>query len=458
MKRFAAAIAACLIATQVQAWPSRGTGYIPQNYYVSATGSDGANGLTPATAWASPNHAVNCGDTLHMAAGAYSEFNFNTWGTVSNCPSTAKLYMARLQCDGPFVTSCNIASTVVNALWLNKSNWAVIGLSASSTTGSCFLGAPTSTANIHHIAFINVLAINCQAGGAVYTSYSSDPQYGVDYAAIVGAMAYNTVLATNLGFSPFSVYEPANVDAVAGTHIYAAGLIGWSNIEGGQHTDGELFTFDDFSGSQHATPVAYTGQGVVEQSLGFGNGGAGITVNLNSAAPLIVTQVTTWGNYQDTAYSLGNNGELQILTSSLITVTNNIFQATVASVNGHTVNGAIVANGDATISISGNYILGVGGNNTSIVTSPGFSYGSNTLATPDFTNPTVPGTPTCTASATTTACAAAMGIIANFTPRTIGAVGKGYIAPGACAPNANFPAWLAGILPTGLITQPCGTN
>src|SRR5262245_55446482 len=48
--------------------------------YMSPTGNDSANGLTPATAWASPNHPMNCGDVIIAAAGTYNR-NFLGWGT-----------------------------------------------------------------------------------------------------------------------------------------------------------------------------------------------------------------------------------------------------------------------------------------------------------------------------------------------------------------------------------------
>src|ERR1039458_3080366 len=49
-------------------------------------GSDTNNGLTSATPWLTPNHAVNCGDTITAAAStAYSSSNFASgkWGTVT---------------------------------------------------------------------------------------------------------------------------------------------------------------------------------------------------------------------------------------------------------------------------------------------------------------------------------------------------------------------------------------
>src|SRR5882672_1004672 len=38
-------------------------------FFISTAGNDGNAGTSPATAWASPNHAVSCGDVIIVAAG-----------------------------------------------------------------------------------------------------------------------------------------------------------------------------------------------------------------------------------------------------------------------------------------------------------------------------------------------------------------------------------------------------
>ena len=50
-------------------------------YYMSPTGSDSNNGTSPSTPWATPNHAVVCGDVIIAAAGNYSALQ--AWGTVA---------------------------------------------------------------------------------------------------------------------------------------------------------------------------------------------------------------------------------------------------------------------------------------------------------------------------------------------------------------------------------------
>jgi hypothetical protein len=82
-------------------------------YYVSSTGSD-RNSRTPHTAWATPHRGVDCGDVIIAAAGNYTRnvFGTNSWGQVSNCPSTrggndgrGGVYFATLLCAGPNITS-----------------------------------------------------------------------------------------------------------------------------------------------------------------------------------------------------------------------------------------------------------------------------------------------------------------------------------------------------------------
>ena len=75
-------------------------------YFMSPTGSDANTGLSSSTAWATPNHPVNCGDVIVATPGAYNG-DFSTWGTVSNCPSTSGgtsgnggVYFAALLCGG----------------------------------------------------------------------------------------------------------------------------------------------------------------------------------------------------------------------------------------------------------------------------------------------------------------------------------------------------------------------
>src|SRR5579863_5529388 len=49
----------------------------------SSGGSDSNSGTSTSSPWLTPNHNVNCGDTIVAQAGAYSPFG--SFGAVSGC-------------------------------------------------------------------------------------------------------------------------------------------------------------------------------------------------------------------------------------------------------------------------------------------------------------------------------------------------------------------------------------
>lgn len=453
-----------LLAILLGAWTHGGSVSSGINYYISSSGNDASDGLTPATAWASPNHSVNCGDIINAAAGAYSSSNFVAakWGTVSNCPSANGIYFAKVACVGPDVSSCSINDTTINGMNVSKSNWAVVGWIATSSNGGCFTTNPAGSATIHHIAFVNVIANGCQFNGVTaFTNTIGSPQFGVDYLAIVGVIAFNAAQGTVHCYSGVSIYEPANIDTKTGTHIYVAGVFAFGNIdpitcESSGNSDGEGIIFDNWNHSQQAG-VPYTGQGVIEQSLLIGNGSNGIQIFQNTSANVYIQSSTTYGNMLNSTKTGTFLGEFLNNGSFTTSVTNSIFQATVQTISGNPNYATYIGLGDATDTVSGNYIFGVAGNNEGLCCSGGFAYGANTQATPNFVSPAIPSSvpnSNCTGKSTTTSCMSAT--IANFVPQAVGAIALGYQSPGPCAANSLFPIWLKGIVPNGIITKPCG--
>ena len=454
-----AMILSCLCLTNFS-WIYGNGGYVGKTYYMSSSGSDGNNGTSPASPWATPNHALNCGDIISAAAGAYASGNFaNTkWGTVSNCPNAQGVYFAQLICATAF--ACTINDSSLAGMRVDQSNWAIQGWVATSSVGTCFAATPSTAANIHHIAFVNDIANGCQNSAFQFSPYFANETFGVDQSAVVGVIAYNGAQGGSECFSGVSIYEPNNVDTSAGTHVFLAGIFSISNLDpiGGcpGNSDGEGVIFDDWSNSQSSTP-AYTSQGALEQSMMLGNGSAGVQVFSTTSALIFVKSTTTYGDYQSTNHAGTYNGEGLISSAKQSTWTGNIFQASLATQNGNAVFGFLVGTGaiqsDATNTVSGNYIFGVGGNNTSNQ-GTGFSFGSNTLATPNFVSTTIPGAPSCSGQGNVPTCMAT--VIANFTPQAAGAIGLGYQPPAACTPDALYPVWLKGIIPNGIITKPCG--
>ena len=229
-------------------------------YYVSPTGDDHNSGTSPATAWATPRHPVQCGDVIIAAAGRYRQhvFGTNSWGDVANCPSTRDgvdggggVYFATLLCAGPDITSCSVDGGAYEAFRVDASNWAVEGFTATqNSTGNsaCFSATSETDTTLHHIAFINDIAINCHYSG--FNSYSWTSPGGVDQTAVVGVIAYNASSSFGGGIcsSGVSIVPVDGPDAELGTHVFVAGYFGYENINAqsgaGCNTDGEELIFE----------------------------------------------------------------------------------------------------------------------------------------------------------------------------------------------------------------------
>jgi hypothetical protein len=478
-------------------------------YYISPTGNDSNSGTSPTSAWATPKHAVNCGDAIIAAPGAYDNHQFlsGNWGTVSNCPSTTGgidghggTYFAVVLCGGPEMTSCTVDGGSVEAFRVDSSNWAVEGFTATqAATASeggyavaCYDATSETSATLHHIAFINDIASGCDGAGFASDSFTG-PGGGVDQLAVVGAIAYNASPSQGGGGicgSGISIIPVNGPDTSAGTHIFVAGAFSYKNINAqvgeGCNTDGEGLIFDSWG----VQPYKY--QAVAEQNAFWANGGPGFEAfpqgngTSDDQATIVVFNNTSYGNYQDPKHV--GAGELMLNqvypTTGSYTLKNNLFEATMGSSAGGTVYGSTIACRNdcpaSVLSVEGNYIWNShspttttsGGDNTQSWYSgtdqgANFPWGTNTFGDPGFAKPSAlpASAPDCSAAANTTACMIAAGVATSMTPSG-GAAGKGYQAPGACAADTYYPAWLKGVVylkangavlteNEGLITKPC---
>lgn len=477
-------------------------------YYISPTGSDSANGTSPSTAWATPNHALDCGDVVIAEAGTYSagQFGAGHWGAVSGCPSTTGgidgqggIYFSVLLCAGPDMTSCTVDGGSNEAFRVDSSNWAIEGFTttqlATASAGGYAIACNTATSETtttqHHIAFINDIASNCDAAGFGSDSWTG-PGGGVDQYALVGAIAYNAAPSQGgqICGSGVSIIPVDGPDTSPGTHIFVAGAFSYRNINAstgeGCNTDGEGLIFDSWG----VQPFSH--QAVAEQNAFWGNGGPGFEAfpqgngTSDDQATIVVFGNTSYGNYQDPKHV--GSGDLMLNgiypTTASYTFTDNVFEATQGSSAGGTVYGAAISckNGcpQSVLSITGNSIwnshapttTAPGGDNTTAWYNgadqgASFPWGTNTYDDPGFADASaLPQTaPSCATYANTTACMIAAGVPADLTPSGA-AAGRGYKAPGACAADAYYPTWLKGVVylsangatlteNAGLITKPC---
>jgi hypothetical protein len=477
-------------------------------YYISPNGNDSNDGLTPATAWASPRHKVSCGDVLIAAAGNYERGQFGhvsygadrgNFGPVSNCPSTSGgiddtggIYFAILLCAGPDLMSCRVTGGSRPAFDIGRGNWAVEGFWATQNKyaeRACFgsLGTVAGT-TWHHVAFINNIASTCDLAG-FNTGSTGMANAGADQTAVVGGIVFDG--ANSLGpyrvcGSAISIIPTVSTDTSAGPHIYVSQNFVYRSINATgptqclvtgdakyPHSDGNGIIFDTWAAS------SYPYQGVAANNVIWENGNACFQAfpqtgaDRNDRAQIQVFNNTCYNNNQDAQAHCA--GELYLhgidpTEGGSYSVTNNIFLSTLSScgrgeygrVAGAWVESASsVTLTDSNVSISGNYIWNshppttttTGSGNTIVYNghyhwSHQWIFGTNTYDDPGLTSPgSLPtGAPDCTGHTTTVSCMNDKYKVYSLIKPTIAATSVGYQPPGACAPDPNYPRWLKGVV------------
>lgn len=445
------------------------------SYFVSPTGSDSNNGLSSGAPWLSPNHALNCGDTISAASGTYSQSNYTSgkWGTVT-CPGSNNV--AWLICAT--FDACKITTASgIDAMWVDKSYWGVVGWETSvtaGTNGACFRATPSGAYVLHHIIFADDIANGCFGGG--FVSYPTSTTAGTDYLVEIGNIAYNAAQGSANCFSGFSDYEPINADTNSGTHLFMQGNFSFDNTDpnpcaGSTPTDGEGIIIDTPDGSQtHTAP--FTGQIVVRHNVLVWNGGRALeTVNNTSGtthAPIYFEYNTTFGNSIDPNQTAGcfDRGELFQQTALDVTWLFDLAQTrTGTSCSSEPLYGFIVLNTATGSSINNSWWSGTGGHNTDPNTPGGVLGTGNTIGTnPSYSNPVDVGAPSCGSFGSTVLCMAT--VISNYTPTVGGSTAYGrQTVSNTSVTDTLFPQWLCtstGVMnaniPSGLVTPGCGVT
>ena len=264
-------------------------------YYISPTGNDSNSGTSPATAWATPKHAVNCGDVLIAAPGAYNsdQFGANNWGTVSACPSTTGgidgkggVYFAVLLCGGPghdelhgrrrrpggrsgSIRRTGRSKASRRRKPATASRGRLRGRLRRRNVGDHARPCTTSHSSTTLPAAATPRASTATRGpgrAAAWTSTrwsARSPTTRRPARAAQGSAAAASRSSRSNG-----------PDTSAGTHVFVAGAFSYKNINAprgaGCNTDGEGLIFDSWG----VQPYAY--QAVAEQNVFWGNGGPGL--------------------------------------------------------------------------------------------------------------------------------------------------------------------------------------
>ena len=460
-------------------------------YFLSPSGNDGSSGLSPSTPWLTPNHPLNCGDTILAApSAAYLNSNLQSWGNV-NCPgqnNVAWLQCAIFDACKVLVTDSSVGSGGIS---INSSYWGVAGfevddLASGGFSLSCF-GTYPGGGTLHHVVFANNVANTCPlaafGGGSAGTK-------GTDYLAIVGNIAYNAGTSNFNCGSNIDVFTPVASDNAPGTHIFVAGNFSYHSVNPAYENcfDGNGIIMDTFDGNSTPGAVPYTAQTVIENNFSLSNGGSGIVLEYNSPSDfsgsvpggvgqsaVYVFNNTLWGNSTGVgptggyAYGSANCGEYRAFRIQNTHASGNLAVTNAPQCYGwfFTINyqyekptSALLMNEtDNTSTVTGNWAYNQYGLAANVVNSPGFSFGANVLDTdPQLAAPSAPSAPACAGYPDVPHCMA--NVVANFKPQNSAAQAYGYQPPS----NVNvydpyFPQWLCNVnLPPGLVTMGCMNN
>jgi hypothetical protein len=395
------------------------------------------------------------------AAGSYTNQFNQSWGAVSNCPSSTGgidgkggIYFATVLCAGPDLEACQVNSGMNNYGFdiEQRDNWAVEGFKTTTDgaddsnavtpayDGACGGNKGPCNGVYHHFAFINNIAYN-SADGFSLSGYDQQGMYGVDYFAVIGNIAQNSAQGnpnSDYCVAAIDLVAPANYDTQPGTHLYVYGNFSYNN-QTSCSTDVENFMFDTWDAN------GYANQGVAQNNMGWLSGRFGFNVfdqqtTTTPATPFILSNTLYGANQLNTAgYA---SGDINIQNSSGtgtsiwggLTIQDNLVQENQAWNGGNTSQGPVYAfliggaYTNVTVGGSGkqNYFDGLATtcHGTCAPSSAPFSatsfgtasqLGTNNYTSPAFNNPSDltsnrSGVPNCTGFTNTTAC---MGYNAN---------------------------------------------
>lgn len=478
-------------------------------YFMSPTGSDASNGLTPATAWATPNHSVNCGDVILAQAGTYTITGAIPFGSVSSCPSTSGgidghggIYFAVVLCAGTAVGDCAVSYNGVNQplFDVTNNNWAVEGFKVTSTnnSGRAFV-ADGAGAAVNYVAFVNNIAANVGIGYAGLddgTNHDVPGATGFDHTAVVGNIAENAENDT-ICTGQFGLAGPATVGGSGdtSTRSFWYGNFSWNTGSNGCSIDEENYIIDTWDAHQYIQQTAFLNN-IGWSSWRFGLQVFNQTFNSLSGLHRFIENNTFFHNNLSTGATNGNiNIQNDNTAATNETVYNNVSLADQSNTCAMVVGGAngpgSLANIDTGTPGNENVFFGINSASSTCAFN-GYTFSSNNfLVNPNFTNTTdllnnQSGTPNCAGYATTTACMGwnAKGqsltipsVISDLTATCTNCSGKGYQRPSTTCLNGGviytlYPKWLKGVVylhtnsgfvsgaiiteEGDLVTKPCG--
>ena len=319
--------------------PGQGTGKI---YYVSNSGSDSNNGLSPSTPFATMQHAAgitNPGDVVDVMAGTYTSTEWTVIDVARSGTASAYIsYQGYPAGTHPVIqlNNNNWQGITVEANYISVDGFEIIGNAKSFTAATANpsdLNDPQyneggidagnfvmGTVN-HHILVTNNI-IHDTSGGGIGDGYA-------DYVTIAGNIVYNTSNWSGYAESGISA-TPMDSDSNTGYKTIIINNVLYNNANYELNytncsgtcgiTDGEGIILDSSVSVGH-----YGGRTYIANNIVYNNGSSGIQVGPNSAHADVVN---------NTVYKNGTNlpqeGEITSQSSTDVNAYNNIVYSSAA--------------------------------------------------------------------------------------------------------------------------------
>jgi hypothetical protein len=408
-------------------------------YYVSPTGDNNNNGLSPSTPFRtlskfsfSNNTLLVPGVVVYVMDGIYGATNLAGTSTNNGVLEIAKsgtatnpIKFTNYPGHTPIVQFNGWNGILIKASYIEingikvRGNSSVLTLSeAQAQPGSCGnTGSVQSKFQGNGINLdgragasasppIGVTIKNCEvyecSGGGIVTSEG-------DYVTIENNIVYNCAWYSVYANSGISVFHGYNSDNNTTTykHIIRNNIAYGNDQKVGtsscSFTDGNGIIIDDFRNTQSSSTIQnqlYTGKILVENNIVYNNGGRGIHAYLADNVK-IINNVSYQNSFASTAN--GNEGEITIVSSNNARVYNNVMVArtgkklsTVSSSTGLQEGNNLMYNSGTFAYFNGTDIMAdpkfvnaAGFDFRLQSTSPGIDAGNNTtglFATKDFVN------------------------------------------------------------------------
>jgi hypothetical protein len=321
-------------------------------YYVSGTGSDSANGLTPATAFRTLQHAAgmtNPGDTVYAMNGTYTNScavcevlhisipgTANNWITYKAYPGQTPVISFNGWAGILFEPTAAYVEVSGFTIVGNNSHVTLSGAKSQSTTnpdpaynGNCIsVDGRKGTAAVrpNHIRILNNVISEC-GGGGVATAWS-------DYVTISGNTIFDSAWYSIYGSSGISTWENWNSDSSTGYKMIITGNRLYGNKQliptypDGVILDGEAIIIDTLRNSafdaKNDPLPPYTGRTLIANNVIYDNGSSAIEVFQSDHVDVVSNS-----SYMDvTNPPVSGRGEMNLNQASDVNVINNIFYST----------------------------------------------------------------------------------------------------------------------------------